>query len=167
MKRLFAVVLCLAVSAAIAKDKAAKADIKKLKPTLAAGWEGEFNEALKSWTFEKYTPGPDDTNVPNRFYLDSIDASRPNDVEKYAKKLQTDQNFQDMGYLFTSIAAKEKLAGGWLITGVQKDMSDKEDKGHPAFVLYRDDLGVYCRGGVFVSEALRAEAIEGCKSLKP
>lgn len=170
MQRLLALVLVLTVTAALAKDpKGAKGkavDIKTLK-VAAQNWEGEFNGPTATWTFEKYVPGPDDMNVPNRFYIDKIDTSRPRDVEQYAKKLQTDKNFQDMGSLFISVTAKEKLSGGWLITGVQKDMNDKDDKGSPAFVLYREDLGVYCRGATFVSEALRAEAIEACKNIQP
>lgn len=142
-------------------------DMKSLKPTLAEKWEGEFNQAMEDWTFEKYTPGPDGTNQPNRFYLSKFPDDRPRDVEAYAKALQTDKNFQDMGSLYTAVAAKEKLPAGWLITGTQKDMGDAEDKGSPAFVLYREDLGLYCRGSVFKTEALRAEAIEACKSLKP
>ena len=171
---------CLTLAApAFAKDakgkdarpaaiKAVKVDVKNLKPTLAEGWEGQFNEALKDWTYEKYTPtGEDGMNEPNRFYLDKFPSDRPKDVDAYAKKLQTDKNFQDFGSLFTVVAAKEKLPEGWLITGTQKDMSDSADKGSPAFVLYREDLGLYCRGSVFKSEQLRAEAIEACKTVKP
>lgn len=167
MKRIIAVLsLCLAVAApALAKDKAPKTDVKALKPTIAEGWEGTFNEVMEDWTFEKYTAGADG-NEPNRFYISRIDTSRPSDVEKYAKKLQTDKTFQDYGSLFISIASKEKLPNGWLITGVEKDMNDAEDKGMPAFVLYRTDLGLYCRGSVFRSDALRSEAIEACKTMK-
>jgi opacity protein-like surface antigen len=174
MKRFALAVLCLAVAApaVFAKDakpaaRGKKAAIKTLKPTIAAEWEGQFNEPTETWTFEKYTPGPDDVNEVNRFYIDLFPSDRPKDVDGYAKKLQADKNFQDMGSLFIKVAAKEKLEGGWLITGTQKDMGDKDDKGMPAFVLYRDDLGVYCRGSVFRTEALRAEAIEACKTLKP
>ena len=71
MKRTLGAVLCfsLAASFALAKDKPKKVDLAKLKPSIAEGWSGEFNTALQSWTFEKYTPGADDMNVPNRFYL--------------------------------------------------------------------------------------------------
>ncbi len=172
MKRTLGAVLCFSLAAtfALAKDakvKPVKVDLAKLKPAVAEGWTGDFNAALQSWTFEKYTPGADDTNVPNRFYLDTFPSDRPKDVEGYAKKLQKDQTFQDYGSLFTAVAEKTKLAAGWLITGTQKYLDDAEDKGQPAFVLYREDLGVYCRGSVFVSEAVRAEAIEACKSLTP
>lgn len=144
-----------------------KVEMKALKLTAPAGWAGEFNATLETWTWEKYTPGKDGTNEPNRFYVDKFPEDRPADVEAYAEKLQKDKDFQDMGSLFISVAAKEKLPNGWLITGVQKDMGDAEDKGAPAFVLLRSDLNVYCRGGVFKSEATRAEAIEACKQLKP
>jgi hypothetical protein len=169
MKRFTAAVVSLSLAAtfAFAKDPAKKVDLAKLKPTITEGWSGEFNAALQSWTFEKYTPGADDMNVPNRLYLDAFPAERPQDVEAYAKKLQKDKTFQDFGALFISVAEKTKLPAGWLITGVQKYLDDAEDKGQPAFVLYREDLGVYCRGSVFASEALRAEAIDACKSLAP
>lgn len=145
-----------------------KADLKTLKLAAAKGWEGEFNPNLSSWTYEKYTPGKDGTNEPNRFYVDAFPDDRPTDVEGYAAKLTSDKNFQDMGSLFISVASKEALPNGsWLITGVQKDMGDAEDKGAPAFVLYRKDLTTYCRGSVFKSEALRTEAIEACKAMKP
>jgi hypothetical protein len=144
-----------------------KVEMKNLKPTIDPKWEGTFNPALEDWTFEKYTPGKDGTNEPNRFYLSKFPDDRPKEVEAYAKALQTDQNFQDMGSLFTAVASKEKLPAGWLILGTQKAMGDAEDKGAPAFVLYRADLEVYCRGSVFKSEALRAEAVEACKTLKP
>jgi hypothetical protein len=143
-----------------------KVEMKNLK-VVATGWEGEFNATLEGWTYEKYTPGKDGTNEPNRFYLDKFPEDRPADAEGYAAKLKSDSNFQDMGSLFISVASTEKLPNGWLITGVQKDMNDKDDKGSPAFVLFRADLNVYCRGSVFKSEALRTEAIEGCKQLKP
>ena len=143
-----------------------KVEMKNLK-VVAAGWEGDFNATLEGWTYEKYTPGKDGTNEPNRFYLDKFPEDRPTDAEGYAAKLKSDPNFQDMGSLFISVASTEKLPNGWLVTGVQKDMGDKDDKGSPAFVLYRADLNVYCRGSVFKSEALRTEAIEGCKQLKP
>ena len=78
-------------SFALAKDKQKKVDLAKLKPSIAEGWSGEFNTALQSWTFEKYTPGPDEMNVPNRFYLDVFPGDRPKDVEGYAKKLQKDE----------------------------------------------------------------------------
>ena len=143
-----------------------KVEMKNLK-VVAAGWEGEFNATLEGWTYEKYTPGKDGTNEPNRFYLDKFPEDRPTDAEGYAAKLKSDPNFQDMGSLFISVASTDKLPNGWLVTGVQKDMGDKDDKGSPAFVLYRADLNVYCRGSVFKSEALRTEAIEGCKQLKP
>ena len=99
--------------------------------------------------------------------LDVFPGDRPKDVEGYAKKLQKDKTFRHFGSLFISVAEKTKLPSGWLITGVQKYLDDAEDKGQPAFVLYREDLGVYCRGSVFMSEAARAEAIEACKTLTP
>jgi len=54
--------------------------MKNLK-VVAAGWEGEFNATLEGWTYEKYTPGKDGTNEPNRFYLDKFPEDRPTDAE--------------------------------------------------------------------------------------
>ena len=143
-----------------------KVELKSLK-MVAPGWESAFNATLESWTYEKYSLDKDGINQPNRFYLDRFPEDRPTDAEGYAAKLKSDPDFQDMGSLFISVAATEKLPHGWLITGVQKDLGDTEDKGAPAFVLYRADLNAYCRGSVFKTEALRAEAIEGCQQLKP
>jgi hypothetical protein len=142
----------------------AKIDLKALKIT-AEGWEGEYNEALEGWTFEKYTPNADGDNDPNRFYVDFMDSDRTTDLEEYAKKLQEDQAFQDFGYLYTAIEAKEKLDNGWLITGTMKDMNDAEDKGEPSFVLYRSDKNIYCRSGAFVDAKWRTEAIDACKKM--
>lgn len=149
----------------VAKPAAApKPDtLKALKPPLSAGWEGDYNSHLDSWTFEKYTPGKNG-NDPNRFYLDKFSSSAPRDAKDYAEKLKSDPNFQDMGYLFTS-AEIATLPNGWLITGQQKDVSKPKDPGQPAFVVFREDLNVLCRGGTFVNVALRSEAIEGCKKL--
>lgn len=142
----------------------AKIDMKALKVT-AEGWEGEYNEALESWTFEKYTPNAEGDNDPNRFYVDFMDEDRTRDLEENVKKLQEDQNFQDFGYLYTAIEAKETLTNGWLITGTMKDMNDPEDKGEPSFVLYRSDKNIYCRSGAFVDAKWRTEAIDACKAL--
>lgn len=142
----------------------AKIDLKALKVE-GEGWEGEYNEALEGWTWEKYTPNADGDNDPNRFYIDFWDEDRSRDIEENVKKLQEDQNFQDFGYLYTSIDKKETLANGWLITGIMKDMNDPEDKGEASFVLYRSDKNIYCRSGAFVDAKMRDEAVELCKKL--
>lgn len=143
----------------------AKLDMKTLAVTAGDGWTGEYNEALESWTYEKYTPNAEGDNDPNRFYIDFMDPDRTVDLEENVKKLQEDPNFQDMGSLYTAIEAKETLANGWLITGTMKDMNDEEDKGQPSFALYRSDKNLFCRSGAFVDVKLRAEAIEACKKL--
>jgi hypothetical protein len=142
----------------------AKIDLKALKVE-AEGWEGEYNEALEGWTYEKYTPNADGDNDPNRFYIDFMDEDRTKDLAENVKKLQEDQNFQDFGYLYTSIEKQETLPNGWLITGIMKDMNDEEDKGEPSFVLYRSDKNIYCRSGAFVDAKIRDEAVEACKKL--
>lgn len=140
-------------------------DMKAVKVQAAEGWEGEYNEILESWTFEKYTPNEEGTNDPNRFYVDVFPEDTPTDAETYASKLQSDPGFQDMGYVFTEIASKETLESGWLILGTQKDTSDAEDAGSPAFVMFRKDVNVRCHGGTFVSAELRDEAVAACRSL--
>lgn len=142
-----------------------KIDMKALKLANATGWEGQYNEVLESWTFEKYTPAGDGTNAPNRFYVDFMPDDRPGDVAGYAKKLQEDQNFQDMGYLYTKVDKQEANDGGWIIVGTSKDMNDAEDKGSPSFVMYRSAKNVYCRGGTFVDAKLRDEAVAACQSI--
>ncbi len=143
----------------------AKIDMKTLKLEAPEGWEGEYNEALESWTFEKYTPAGDGTNEPNRFYVDLRPDDAPTDVAAYADKLQKDDNFQDMGYLFTAVDSKDAIDGGWLIVGTTKDMTDDEDKGEPSFVMYRTGKNIICKGGTFVDPKWRDEAVAACKSI--
>lgn len=140
-------------------------DMKSLTVTTPHGWEGDYNAVLESWTFEKHTPADDGTHAPNRFYVDVLPDDAPRDVEAYAKGLQEDQNFQDSGYLFIDVQQQQADAGGWLIVGTSKDMSDDEDQGEPSFVMYRAAKNVYCRGGTFVDAKLRDEAIAGCRSI--
>jgi len=141
-----------------------KVDMKAMKVEATAGWEGEYNAALESWTFEKYTPAGDGTNEPNRFYVQKR-ADEPADVEAFAAKLRNDDGFLNMGYKYIKVDKKEKINGGWLILGVEKDMGDKEDKGSPGFVMLRSAHGVLCHGSVFRSGPLRDEAVEACKSI--
>lgn len=143
---------------------AAKVDMKDMKVTAAVGWEGEYNAALESWTFEKYTPAGDGTNEPNRFYVQKR-SDEPTEVEAFAGKLQADDNFLNMGYKYIKVDKKEAVDGGWLILGVEKDMGDEEDKGNPGFVMKRDAQDILCHGSVFRTDALRTEAVEACKSI--
>ncbi len=51
-----------------------KVAMDQLKLKAAKGWEGEFNKAMSSWTYEKYIPAGDGTNdLGGRFYIDAWD----------------------------------------------------------------------------------------------
>ena len=150
----------------VAAAAAPAADMKGLKAT-AAGWEGEYNAALTSWTFEKYTPGPDDINVPNRIYIDVADADAPADMDAFATKMG-EKDFMDMGSKYSAIAEKSAVPGGFLVTGTVQDTMDATAKPEPGFAMVRDAGGtkIRCHSGTMTSEALRAEAIELCKTAK-
>jgi len=134
----------------------------------AAGWEGEYNANLQSWTFEKYTPGKDDMNEPNRMYVDALGEDKPADADGYASKL-TEANFEDFGFKWSEISAKTPVEGGFVITGIVVATDDPAAKPEPAFLMVRTIGGaskIKCKSGTLTSEALRAEAIELCKSAK-
>ena len=58
--------------------------------------------------------------------------------------------------------------GGFLVTGTVLDTSDATAKPEPGFVMVRDAGGgkIRSHSGAMTSEALRAEAIELCKTAK-
>ena len=137
----------------------------QLKLKAADGWEGEFNKAMASWTYEKYVPAGDGTNdLGGRFYVDEWDSDMPGTAAAYADKLKTKKGFQDMGYIWTKAETKD-IPGGWLVQGKCIDKSDKEAKPELAFVA--NIGGCSCRGSGFKNDKLRNEAIAACQSLKP
>lgn len=147
---------------------AKEADMSKMTVTAPKGWEGEYNKALQDWTYEKYTPGKDGTNEPNRLYVSTMPDDVPVELDAYAAKLP-EQNFQDIGFHYSKIDKKEKVGDGWLITGVvEADKPDKDDKPEMGLVMMRDIDGarIRCRSGTLKSEDTRKEAIELCKSIK-
>jgi hypothetical protein len=149
-------------------EPAKVADLAGLNPKKVNGWEGEFNTTTKDWTFEKYTPGKDDINEANRFYVDNLPEDAPPGMDDYATKLGTD-NFQDIGYKYTKIAEKTKTADGWLLVGTVSPLKvTDDDKPEPGFVMLRemDGARIRCKAGAFKSEKTRTEAIELCKSFK-
>ena len=129
-----------------------------------SGFEGEFNEALDSWTFEKWEPQKDggNDNVV-RLYVDAWDSEWPADVEAFATKLGT-PDFLDYGSKWPSIEEKAAFEGGWVITGETSDDEDTEK----AFAVQLTKLGILCRGSVKATAkdiaASRTEAIEACKA---
>ncbi len=129
-----------------------------------SGFEGEFNEALDSWKFEKWVPRSDGGNDKVvTIYLDAWDSDWPADMDAFATKLG-EKNFLDYGSKWPVIAAKTAFEGGWVITG---DWSDDEDT-EKAFAVRVNALGILCRGTVNDSakdkEKTRTEAIEACKA---
>jgi hypothetical protein len=143
----------------------AKVVMDQLKLKAAEGWEGEFNKAMASWTYEKYVPAGDGTNdLGGRFYVDAWDSDMPGDAAAYADKLKTTQGFQDMGYIWTKAETKD-IPGGWLVLGECLDKSDAEAKPELAFVA--NIGGCSCRGSGFKTDELRQEAVAACQSIKP
>lgn len=144
---------------------AAKVVMDQLKLKAAEGWEGEFNKAMTSWTYEKYVPAGDGTNdLGGRFYVYEWDEDHPGEGTAYAEKLKTEKGFQDMGYIWTKAEAKD-IPGGWLVTGECIDKSDEEAKPERAFVTKIG--GCSCRGSGFINDELLNEAIAACQSIKP
>ncbi len=142
-----------------------KVAMDQLKLKAAKGWEGEFNKAMSSWTYEKYIPAGDGTNdLGGRFYIDAWDTDMPAKAADYAKKLKTKKGFQDMGYIWTKAETKD-IPGGWMISGVSIDKSDKEAKPEEAFVM--NIGGCSCRGSTFKNKAMYDEAVAACQSIKP
>jgi hypothetical protein len=154
-----------AAAPAEAPATAAKLVMDQLKLKAAEGWEGEFNKAMASWTYEKYVPAGDGTNdLGGRFYVDEWDSDMPNTAAAYAENLKTKEGFQDMGYIWTEAETKD-IPGGWVVLGKCIDKSDKEAKPELAFVA--NIGGCSCRGSGFKTDELRQEAIAACQSIKP
>jgi hypothetical protein len=154
-----------AATPAAAPVPAAKVVMDQLKLRATDGWEGEFNKAMASWTYEKYVPAGDGTNdLGGRFYVDEWNSDMPSAAAAYADKLKTKQGFQDMGYIWTKAETKD-IPGGWLILGKCLDKSAKEVKPELAFVA--NISGCSCRGSGFKNDKLRDEAIAACQSIKP
>lgn len=129
-----------------------------------SGFEGEFNEALDSWTFEKWEPqeGGGNDNVV-RLYVDGWNSDWPADMEAFATKLG-EPDFLDYGYKWPTIESKTAFEGGWVITGETSDEEDTEK----SFAVQLSKLRILCRGSVKASakdvEASRNDAIEACKA---
>jgi hypothetical protein len=151
------------VAAPVAAAAAAPAaDMKTLKAT-AAGWSGEYNAILKSWTFEKYTPAGDGTNTPNRIYIDVLPDDVPTTADAYAAKLQQ-KDWQDIGFAYATITDKKPIDGGFLVAGTVQDTSSPTEKPTLGFVMMRTagTTKILCKSGVLVSDGLRAEAEALC-----
>ncbi len=140
-----------------------KVKLNKLKLG-GTGYDGEYNEALDSWTYEKYEPQKDGTNDNVvRMYVDGWQDEWPKDVATFATKLG-EPNFLDAGSKWPKIASSTPFAGGWVIEGETNDGTDTET----AFAVRVDKANVLCRG--YVKKAAKdkaktlAESIEACKA---
>ncbi len=144
-----------------------KVKLNKLKFG-GTGFDGEYNEALDSWKYEKWEPQKDGTNDNVvTIYVDGWNNEDwPVDAEAFATKLGT-PDFLDMGSKWPKIDAKTPHAGGWVITGEVNDGTDQDT----AFAVRVDKPGVLCRG--YVKKTAKdkaktlAESIEACKGITP
>lgn len=142
-----------------------KVKLNKLKFG-GTGFEGEYNEALDSWKYEKWEPQADGTNDNVvTIYVDGWNNDDwPTDVEGFATKLGT-LDFLDMGSKWPKIDAKTPHAGGWVITGEVNDGTDQDT----AFAVRVEKPGVLCRGYVKKTAKDKAktlqESIEACKAI--
>lgn len=143
-------------------------DMKTLKVKVPnKEWEGEYNENLKSWTYEKYVDVKgEDTRKPNRVYIDVLPEDAPKTMKEYAEKLKK-KDFQDFSYVYNEITEQKETDGGFLITGKVIDHTDKAAKAEPGFVFVKKlkDTVIRVKSGTLVSEELRKEAIELAKSI--
>ena len=131
-----------------------------------SGFDAEFNEALDSWTVEKWVPNEDGGNdMVVRVYVDAWNEDWPADHAAFGEKLKT-KDFLDMGSSWT-VDKSEAFEGGWVVMGASSDGEDTE----MAFAVRIDKANALCRGYVQVDvpEDKRAEvrddAIAGCKGI--
>ncbi|PKN53913.1 MAG: hypothetical protein CVU56_29320 [Deltaproteobacteria bacterium HGW-Deltaproteobacteria-14] len=129
------------------------------------GFDTEYNEALDSWTAEKWTPNEDGGNdMTIRVYVYGWDSEWPTDAAAFAEKLKT-KDYLDMGSVWT-VEKSEAFEGGWVVLGSSNDGEDNE----LAFAV-RLDKGLLCRGYVQIDvpeanrAAVRDDAIAACKGI--
>jgi hypothetical protein len=130
-----------------------------LEAKLPTGWKSEYSKFLRSWTFEKYTPGASGLNESNRLRVSTF-LDGPTTAEDYAEKLKK-KDFVDIEYVFTTITAKEKLPDGFIIQGEVSNYKSAKEKPRLGLVMVRDLGGVpvICQSTSLRSEELRKEAI--------
>lgn len=135
-------------------------DLTKIQ-TSFKDWDGSFNEALGSWTFQKYWDEETST-----FYIDAVSDGDVGTANDYAKNL-TKKDWLDFTYVWTEITSQEKLADGFLLIGKSVDYKDKSAKPALSFVLVRKfkNTSIRCKGDA-VSMELLTEAINFCKTVK-
>jgi hypothetical protein len=156
----FGLVTATAVSAAPGSF-----DIKKI-PTEFKYWSGSYNEALESWTFQKYTAAADGTDQISTFYIDNVSDGNPGSFNDYTKNLKK-KDWLDLLSVWTVISTSEKLPDGFLFTGMCLQYKDPTAKPTPSFVLVKKfkNATIRCKGDAG-DAALLAEAVEFCQKLK-
>lgn len=130
------------------------------------GFDTEYNEALDSWTVEKWVPNGDGGNdMVVRVYVDEWNNDWPTDAAAFAEKVKT-KNFLDFGSVWT-VEKSEAFDGGWVVLGSSNDGEDNE----LAFAARLDKANALCRGFVKVDvpegkrAEVRADALAGCKAI--
>ena len=149
--------------------KAKPGDMTYLGIPKFSDWKGQYNSFLESWTFEKpmQSDGADGADGEiARFYLGRMPPSMPTDMKEYARKLREQPGFQDYGYAYSEVDDTEVYPDGWLILGKAGDIARPDEPPSLSFVMFRTVAGVKvrCRGGSLPTEAIRKEAIQGCRT---
>lgn len=120
------------------------------------GFDGQFNQALDSWTYEKWEPQKGGGNdIAIRIYVGAWQSEWPADSEGFAGKLQT-KDFLDFGSKWIKVDSKTAFEGGWVIVGDNNDGEDTEK----AFAVQLTKQRILCRG--FIKKAAK----DGAASLK-
>ncbi len=130
------------------------------------GFDGEYNEALDSWHFEKWEPQADDTNDNVvSIYLDTFDSDWPKEMEAFATKLG-ESGFLDFGSKWTKVDTKAASDSGWVLTGEWSDGDDTE----ASLAVYSSTTNTLCRGTVKKTAKDQAasvkDAIAACQAAK-
>jgi hypothetical protein len=136
-------------------------DLGKLRVQLEPGWKAEYQKFFNSWTIEKYTPGKDGFNESNRLTVRRLLGGEPTEVDAFAAKLK-EKDFLDIGYQWTDVTAKGKLADGFFVKGWTRDHTVKDAKPVLGLVMVRDVAGGKLCGtsSSLRNEAVRTEALE-------
>jgi hypothetical protein len=161
--RVLPFVLCL-LGARVAPGQPSPPDMKDLKVKAPAGWDGDYNQNLSSWTYEKYLEVGDERK-PNRVYVNKFSDDFPTKAKEFAAKLK-EKDFLDASYVWTEVSEPEEIAGGWLLKGMAKDHTDKDAQPGLSFVGMREIGGqkLIVKSVRLANEDMRKEGIEILKS---
>jgi hypothetical protein len=142
----------------------AAGNLGKLRLPLETGWKAEFQPFFNSWTIEKYTPGKDGFNESNRLTVRRLLSGEPAEADAFVARLK-EMDFLDIGYQWTEVTARDKLADGFVIKGLTRDHTVKDAKPVLGLVVVRDVAGDKLCGtsNSLRNEAVRTEALEMVK----